>query len=315
MSVLIKPAIALTCLIGLSLAAIALINIYGSVDLSLLFQNQFLMPALIVQLLASTLFVLAWKLLLKNPGGVQLSWQETSSHIGVTLLGKYIPGKIWGLMGRGVLLSNRAIDNGNIANLLILDQALTFSSGIFVLIAALLLLQTVIWSLALIPLLYFGFRLLVVIYPWVARQCFRLVAKGLAQTGKSVDDFQINEVNPGSLILVFLVYLLHWILTGIALSLLVLPLLSQQPVDAIILIVAAIPAAMLTGFVALWAPGGIGVREVVMLGILSIGMPVETAGVIAIVYRFVCILVDIVIGGIAIAHFARNDIVGFLPKA
>ncbi len=57
--------------------------------------------------------------------------------------------------------------------------------------------------------------------------------------------------------------------------------------------------ALLIGFVALFAPGGIGIRESVLIYLLSTIMAVESALFVAVIYRIWLTLWDILAGAIA----------------
>lgn len=101
-------------------------------------------------------------------------------------------------------------------------------------------------------------------------------------------------------------YVIYWVLSGMALGLLVYPYLAADPLPLLALITAALPAAVLTGFFALWAPGGIGVREGILVAILATRLPMETALFIALTYRVLCVISDLAIGALTLWYFARH---------
>jgi len=111
---------------------------------------------------------------------------------------------------------------------------------------------------------------------------------------------------PRSLYLPFLAYLAHWLVISLVLCLIFLPLLGDQVFSNSLLIVAAIPLGVLTGFLALWAPGGIGVREAVIIGVLALNMDIEVASSIAITYRLICVVNDSVMGLVAFVFYGRG---------
>jgi len=83
------------------------------------------------------------------------------------------------------------------------------------------------------------------------------------------------------------------------------PQLSADPVTGFMIITAAIPLAMLLGFLAVWAPGGIGVREGTIIAVLALHFPVDFAISIAIYYRMICVVIDLSIGAFATFYLLK----------
>jgi len=307
-SKIIKPLILIAALLGLCAVGIMLISTFSDLDVNSLIDNNLMPLAILIQITASCLFILAWKILLSKQVGLSLGYFETTSHIGVTLLGKYIPGKIWGLVGRGYLLKAHNVDLGSSANLLLLDQVLTFTSGIIISILFLSFLYFKIWTLGLLLIAAFFLWLSLKTYTKITSVFFDLIKRALPQQDGEIDQVNTATINPNTFYSVFCIYLLHWCATTLALSLFVYPLIADNYLTSTLLITAAIPAAMLSGFIALWAPGGIGVREVVIVAILSLQLPLEAATFIAIAYRLVCIVIDLVIGSTSLIYFSKNKL-------
>ncbi len=311
--------------IGLCLALLTALRQSEQSQLSALLNNPLWIPAVLLQIITTLLFIAAWQTILRFGAAQHYSFFESSAHIGVTLLGKYLPGKIWGLLGRSYLLVQRGESRGTTVNLLIADQFLTFYSGIG--IAGTLLLAYWDWRAAL-P----GFVLLLPLTTWVlhsysylSRQLTTRLSKRLQQT-LSVSDTSAPQTGledskpmiPGDLtgqqlLRCLLVYCAHWISNAAVLIILFFPLLQEQLLSNSLLILAAIPAAMLTGFVALWAPGGIVVRESVIIALLVLNLPLETATAIAITYRLLCVCNDLATGVAAWWFFSRR-MPGILSK-
>jgi hypothetical protein len=59
---------------------------------------------------------------------------------------------------------------------------------------------------------------------------------------------------------------------------------------------AALPAAILLGFAAIWAPSGIGVREGAIMLVLMLEVGAEHALAIALFYRAWCVMIDLAFG-------------------
>ena len=307
----IKPFLLIILLLCLCAAGLALVSSIGEFDPEVLFGNEMLLTALAMQVFASILFVLVWKTLLIKQADIFVSFFEASSHIGVTLLGKYIPGKVWGLVGRTYLLKGHNVALSTAVNLLFLDQTLTFSSGIVISAIFLSAALSGLWSLFIAFLALAGLVILLKMYSKIGEYFFNMMQSRLKQKDVEKIDYiesdqpSFDPVKPKAFYVGQGIYLIHWIATAIALSLFVYPLIADSFVLNSLLITAAIPLAMLSGFVILWAPGGIGVREGVIIGILSMHLPLDTAVIIAITYRLICIAVDLVFGGIALWYFSK----------
>ncbi|MFN3162165.1 MAG: lysylphosphatidylglycerol synthase domain-containing protein [Pseudohongiellaceae bacterium] len=328
----------------LCLAMLALLQSLGNLRLSELVLSAWVLPALALHLLSLALFILAWQLLLKGHSGLAFRYPECLAHVGVTLTGKYLPGKIWGLLGRSYLLNRRGLSHCQL-HLLVVDQFLTFYSGIIVIgIAGLITVSPLAAALAALAVAALSPWLLGT-YPRLSGWLGRLAARRQQAAGaganiganesanknadeRSAEDAEVQSVantqelklqasidtsgepalQTDKLVRVTVVYILHWIGLGLALALLFYPALASDSfwLNSLLLVIA-VPAGMLSGFLALWAPGGIGVREAVMVSILSINTSIELAAAIAIVYRLLCIGNDLLTGLFALQYFARKD--------
>jgi hypothetical protein len=329
----------------LCLAMLALLQSLGNLRLSELVLSAWVLPALALHLLSLALFILAWQLLLKGHSGLAFRYPECLAHVGVTLTGKYLPGKIWGLLGRSYLLNRRGLSHAVALHLLVVDQFLTFYSGIIVIgIAGLITVSPLAAALAALAVAALSPWLLGT-YPRLSGWLGRLAARRQQAAGaganiganesanknadeRRAEDAEVQSVantqelklqasidtsgepalQTDKLVRVTVVYILHWIGLGLALALLFYPALASDSfwLNSLLLVIA-VPAGMLSGFLALWAPGGIGVREAVMVSILSINTSIELAAAIAIVYRLLCIGNDLLTGLFALQYFARKD--------
>lgn len=301
---LIKSSIVAILLLCLCVAALGLLGIRNDIDLIPFGDTHLLLLALVTQIIASLLFIHAWQSVTQLQTAVKCSFAECAAHIGVTLLGKYLPGKIWGLLGRSYLLTRRGLSTGLALNLLLADQYVTFYTGILLGISALIAFYH--------PWLGFGAVLAGgLIFPVSLHyydQIMRIAARLLrALTRKISQDQQVENSPPlfRFFYRAFLAYSAHWLLTAAVLGILFYPAIANSPVAAFTIIIAAIPLAMLLGFIAVWAPGGIGVREGTIVAILALQFPVDFALTIAIYYRIICVAIDLVLGAFATLYLLK----------
>ncbi len=299
----LQPILIALILVGLCLATLFLLRSATEIELGTLTSLPWLPLALLLQISASSLFIMAWQRWLR--GIDRFSFGECTAHIGVTLLGKYIPGKIWGLLGRTVLLQRRGVSTQTAVDLLLADQFVTFYTGTALGVLALLAYFSMATSLA-------GALLIAVATLVLYRNYQGLLTWAWRKFGLLVRKFG-SEFQPGNSVIgknrlyeVSIIYLLHWLATATVVALLFTPVVENNLPGLYLLLIAAIPLAMLAGFLALWAPGGVGVREGIIIAILSLQLDVELAVAAAICYRLICILIDLVVGGLAFLYFASN---------
>jgi len=320
----------------LCLALLALLQSLADVQLRQVFLGPWTLPALALHFTSLAMFVLAWQQLLAGYSLHRFRYRECVAQVGVTLTGKYLPGKIWGLLGRSYLLTRRKMSRGSALHLLVADQFLTFYSGFIAIgLAALLIVSPLaagfaaIATAALTPWCLGYYQRLsswLASLPLVRRRTRGINADPLtidessakrgssgAGPGESPEDNTRHDLRSSTLTRVVLVYTLHWVGLALALAILFYPALAINLWLNSLLLVIAVPAGMLSGFLAFWAPGGIGVREAVMVSVLSINTSLELAVVIAIAYRLLCIGNDLLTGLFALHYYTRNDPSLFQP--
>jgi uncharacterized membrane protein YbhN (UPF0104 family) len=196
------------------------------------------------------------------------------SH-GLSVFAKYIPGKVWVILGRAsfVSIDNHAMRSASYISLK--EQLIYVWLGLLIGIG---------------PLLYFypfsGFVILVLFltifftfflyskgfHQFVIRLLSKLIKKKL-----EIPLVTIREVIP--LILYVLAYWGLWMLAFYF-------FVSAFHVEFSIAVIFSWPLSISLGVLALITPGGIGVREGIMIGFMVLtGMPLEEATTIAVISR------------------------------
>ena len=97
---------------------------------------------------------------------------------------------------------------------------------------------------------------------------------------------------------------LPWLAIGIATWLVALAFAPDAPV---VTVVFAGILSWVVGFVVVFAPGGIGVREAAFMAVAAVAMPIGVAATVAIVSRLVFVAAD-AIGAAAAALLARRRV-------
>jgi hypothetical protein len=206
----------------------------------------------------------------------------------VSNLGRYVPGKIWQISAMGVLAQRAGVSPAvaigsslivNLVNLLVgfgvavVTGAEFTGSQTAVSVAAFALLV----ALAALPL---GI-------PWLARFVGRVTGRTLA----------VPSVPARSLWIAAVGCLIAWLAYGFAFQLLVAGVLGSAPGKATSYI-AVFTGSYLLGYIALFSPGGIGVREGALSAMLrQVSLPVAgSAGIIALASRLWLTVLEVLPG-------------------
>jgi hypothetical protein len=194
-------------------------------------------------------------------------------------LGKYIPGKVWAVAGAAVLAKRAGVDPSvAVAGALVL-QALALASGAAAVALtardafqamgpAALPIAAVLLGISAAGLIALGSQ------PFLDR------ISGLLPSALP----RVRAVSAGILTMAFAANLLAWVLYGLALVLLtqgVLPGISLSLPKAI----GVFTCSYLAGFIALFAPGGLGPRESVFLLLLAGDIGLKPAAGLALASR------------------------------
>jgi glycosyltransferase 2 family protein len=220
----------------------------------------------------------AWRRVVLSMGE-QLGFIPAARIWFVASLGKYIPGKVWAVAGTAVLARRAGVQPSAAVAAALVLQALALASGAAVVgLTARSTFSDLSPEMA--PVL--GALLLACIggAGALASQSFldrvnRYLPRGIPP---------LRAIRPGTLMLSFGANLLAWVAYGLALLLLsrgVLPDISLGLPQAI----GVFTCSYLAGFLALFAPGGLGPRESVFLLVLAGDIGLKPAAGLALASR------------------------------
>jgi uncharacterized membrane protein YbhN (UPF0104 family) len=228
-----------------------------------------------------------WALMVRKLGGPSLRFGEAIAIFYVANLGRYVPGKVWQLLGLMYLAGKRGVSLPVASSAAVLGQI--YALGAAAIVGALglglgatsrLPRELVPWALALIVLVA-----LVVTVPPVLRSILRLafrVIPGDHEPPKLDAWFGVRWLG---------LYLVAWAGYGVAFGALwssfpVLPPVSWAAA------LGAFSAAYFVGYAAIFAPAGVGVREGAMALILAPWTGAAGAAVLAVIARLWMTLVE-----------------------
>ena len=192
--------------------------------------------------------------------GGRLSWPAAARIWFISNLGRYVPGKVWQIGAMGALAQEAGVSSvAAVGSALVVNLVNLLAGLLVVAVAGARLLEgygpTLVVALA-------GFCALVLASPWLLPP---LVALAQRLTGRA---FPVPRIPPLAMIFAVAGCSLAWNLYGIAFHDLTVALLggaAGRPTYY----TAVFTLSYLTGYIVLFAPGGIGVRETSLVTLLA----------------------------------------------
>jgi uncharacterized membrane protein YbhN (UPF0104 family) len=246
----------------------------------------------------------AWRHLLNAFSTHRLSRATAQRIFARSQLAKYLPGNIMHLAGRHVLARAAGVSHAALVTALLLEVAgLVSAAGALSLPGVLLYggLALQQWRplyLAVLATLLIGAALAA---PWL----YRALTCRFGLTAPPITGAALRA----ALAAAWLRYLVFFLLAGLSLCLLALPLLPDLTWASLPLLIFVFCFSWAVGFLTPGAPSGIGVREAVMVLLLSDISTVAGATLIALLFRAVTVLGDLAFFAIdaLLARFANRS--------
>ncbi len=232
--------------------------------------------------------VWAWYLITLKLG-IALSIKETLESWFYSQLGKYLPGKVWLLLGRFYFYEAKGKPKKLISTALYFEMASIIMAGGIIFLASLFLFREVscffqdeqiglIFLLVLIALLFLHPRFLQKIINWI------LIRFKRGTITLSISYFDILKI------LFFCI--LSWLIGGFGFYLFVN---SIYPISSrhFLLLTGALAVSSTIGLIAFFAPAGLGVREGTLVYLLTRLIPTPIAVILSITTRLWMTLIEI----------------------
>jgi uncharacterized membrane protein YbhN (UPF0104 family) len=246
-------------------------------------RQGWLLAGLALALGGMSAFGLVWWRIIGALGGAA-SRREVCTWYLLGNLGKYVPGGLWPLVGRSELAARGGLDRAVAYNSVALSMGATYlCAG---LVSALLLpfvlltrapLDAPLWVLGLVP------AGLVVLHPAILGRLLRIAGRVLGDGAAPVVPPWLTSVG------LVLRHAPPWLAIAVATWFVARTFTPDAP---ILLVLFAGIVSWVIGFVVIFVPGGIGVREAAFTAIASVAMPPEVAATVAIVSRLVFMAAD-----------------------
>lgn len=230
------------------------------------------------------LLIVLWKAFLLVVSNRTISTIVAYKISALSNLGKYIPGKVWAFLGVVYFLKRRGFAASEALASTALHQAYTVVAGLLFVSAVL---GTEVWGRLPAVSVLVGLALaVVVIYPSVFSF---LLNRALALLKRDPLPYTLSFKRAFVLLIA---YIGAWVLYGASFWCLLRGIGLENP--PFWSMAAAASAAYLIGFLALFAPGGLGVREGVLLVLIAPHLPAGLAATVVVIARVWITIVELV---------------------
>ncbi len=223
-----------------------------------------------VVLVSYGLLIQTWRVMLRA-WRAELAVFEASRIWFVSNLGKYLPGKVWQIAALAVMAQQRGISPVAATGASVIVNLANILSGFAVLLLAGVEVLDVYSrtgtrvAAGIVAALLAGLLLLPFVLPALATVVLRVTGRTIQLPRIPARAIWIATIGTG----------IAWVLYGLAFQLLVVGILGEATGDSTAY-VAVFITSYLVGYLTLIAPGGIGVREAMMVaGLTSVGLTTE----------------------------------------
>ncbi|NLI15593.1 MAG: flippase-like domain-containing protein [candidate division Zixibacteria bacterium] len=271
-----------TIKIVLGLAAIVFMSYYLIQNWNMLQDYQWhfniwlLLLSIVILWIALLSTVYIYQLIFRELAGARLSLKQIFRIINITNIGRYLPGKLWSVVGLIVYTSEYGINKKQTTLAVITNEVAGKASGLILGLCYFFFSDSLKGYLPAMVILLIG--CMIVIHPWVLD---KIINTGLRLLKKETIEIKFGY---WAILKFVLIFIISWLLHSLAFYALVN---SMAPIGSVNLLKFAtiLPLCWVIGYVILLAPGGLGVREAMLVVMLGEFLPKEVALAIAIIQR------------------------------
>ncbi len=241
-------------------------------------------------------YVLVWVIILRSIGADVRFDSEVLSVYARAWLGRYIPGKAPWILGKIYFASRRGIPTGKLAVSSLLEAALQVVAAVAVSVAVLLVdrrLAEVGWQITAMLWIALAVSVLAVAPP-VFNALLRVGARVLRRELASADRIGWRSLGTSSA-----VYVVLSVVSGSGLFFIARSINPDLGWNELPYVAASGILAGAIGMLAIFAPSGLGVRDGILLAMLTVVMSPEEALAVTIVSRLWSVVVDAIFVAVA----------------
>ena len=265
----------------------------GRLDKALHFSPFYVIAIIAAQLVFWLIYSVLWRRLIICVALKDITLWESFRQLNLLNIGKYLPGKIWGVIARGASLSDRGVTATSALVATCIEQTLVLHSAVVVsaILFASLHPSWATTTPALLSMMTLGLGSLLLKF------AFRLYLYLIKPNANVIDAQEIRLISTFTYLKFALGHCLGWIVNGVLFASIYHAFFDVSPTLQLLYnLILANTIGVTLGFLAIFAPGGIGVREAATSGILTLVMPFEDAVMLAVLFRLWLLLTDILVG-------------------
>jgi len=246
------------------------------------------------------LLVEAWRVVLsgwegerRGTAAPRLGFWESARIWSVSNLGRYIPGKVWQMGSMAVMAQERGVSGLTAAGAAVVVTLINTVAGFVVLVlTGAGVLHVPPLGIAAIALLGAGLLLAPQLIPWLGNLAGRILRRPIV----------LGRIPHTAIWIAALISAASWVVYGVAFRVMGVGVLGSAT-GAVGTYIAVFTASYLAGFLALIAPGGVGVREIVMFaGLRQAGFTSGEATLLVVSSRVWLTILEIVPAVLFLAH-------------
>jgi uncharacterized membrane protein YbhN (UPF0104 family) len=246
------------------------------------------------------LLIEAWRIVLaawegerRGAAAPALGFWESARIWSVSNLGRYIPGKVWQMGSMAVMAQERGVSGITAAGAAVVVTLINTVAGFVVLaLTGAGVLHVPPLGIAVIALLGLGLLFAPRLIPWLGSLAGRLLRRPIV----------VGRIPHTAIWLAALISAASWVVYGVAFRVMAVGALGSAT-GAVGTYIAVFTASYLAGFLALIAPGGVGVREIVMFaGLRQAGFTGGEATLLVVASRVWLTILEIVPAVLCLAH-------------
>lgn len=234
-------------------------------------------PSLIIafslMLLASAFYAYLWRLILERLG-TPLSFRKSYRIFFLSQMGRYLPGKVWGILGLVYLSQKEGVSRVISGASVTLQLLLQVVSGVMVFAVTLPFWRSATSNTDLYMLFILFPAGLILLHPALVSRGLNLALRVTGQEQLGLDwrySYLLGQVG---------LWAVFWLLNGLAHYFLVRSIYSS-PLPPFLVLAGIFAVAWVAGFVSLVTPAGLGVMEGTLALLLSLYLPIHVATIIA----------------------------------
>ncbi|MFT5173436.1 MAG: uncharacterized membrane protein YbhN (UPF0104 family) [Gammaproteobacteria bacterium] len=284
------------CALGICIWVLSTVD---TSDLIAIDQPSMFLYGVFSQAAVYAVYILAWQVNLTQCAIPTVSYHNSVVHCGIAFLGKYIPGKLGGLILRGATIHTRTPSTGLIIKATTIEQATMVHAGLI--ICALTWSYEANWRVALCASLLAFASFIAILFPSKIVAMARKFSPRCPRISTVLDAFAEDIQKTYFTSMAFM--LIIWLLSALSLFFVLQSFSVSIPFDKALLITTV---SFLTGFFAVILPAGIGAREGALIVLLAPYCNTLTALTVATLHRMITVSFDLLIGCYALKKLSRS---------